>query len=266
MMCPGPGAEYASRARFQCTTCHPPVPSPRSTAVVFTTTESPELDRPGELRQHVRPLGVPVEVHLDALQPGALLEDPLDLPGLERRHAANLPPGVTAERRTVPRARLRSLRANCSALARPALPRSRTHSTNSVIMERSQPLACALRSGSAICTSLHSVLFWLVPAIVGAAIIVSDSSGRWIGVLLFVVGALASVSYALAWRRVDLHAASDRVEIGGLFHTRVLSWDDIQRFEILAPARRTPFVHVFRPWLLHARGAYAATARGSLFA
>src|SRR3954447_12852649 len=41
MMCPGPGCDQDSRSRFQCTTCQPPVPSPSSTAVVFTTTASP---------------------------------------------------------------------------------------------------------------------------------------------------------------------------------------------------------------------------------
>src|SRR5688572_18327570 len=40
MMWPGPSTSHSSRARFQCTTCQPPVPSPRSTAVVFTTTGS----------------------------------------------------------------------------------------------------------------------------------------------------------------------------------------------------------------------------------
>src|SRR4051812_21708647 len=46
MMWPGPGSDQDSRERFQCTTCHPPVPSPRSTAVVFTTTESPTATDP----------------------------------------------------------------------------------------------------------------------------------------------------------------------------------------------------------------------------
>src|ERR1041384_4274364 len=40
-MWPGPGSRHSSRARFQCTTCQPPVPSPSSTAVVLTTTRSP---------------------------------------------------------------------------------------------------------------------------------------------------------------------------------------------------------------------------------
>ena len=87
MMWPGPGSVHSSRARFQCTTCQPPVPSPSSTAVVFTTTSSPSVDRPGELGQHVRALGPVAEVDLDALQPGALLEQPHDLAGPERRHA-----------------------------------------------------------------------------------------------------------------------------------------------------------------------------------
>src|SRR6266487_1947731 len=37
---------HASRARFQWTTSHPPVPSPSSTAVVLTTTRSPTATSP----------------------------------------------------------------------------------------------------------------------------------------------------------------------------------------------------------------------------
>src|ERR1700674_5853689 len=45
MMWPGPRSLQPSRSRFQCTTCQPPVPSPSSTAVVFTTTRSPGATR-----------------------------------------------------------------------------------------------------------------------------------------------------------------------------------------------------------------------------
>ena len=51
------------------------MPSPNSTAVVFTTTGSPVRDRAGQLREHVGTLGAVAEVDLDALQPGPLLED-----------------------------------------------------------------------------------------------------------------------------------------------------------------------------------------------
>ena len=57
-------------------------------------------DRPGELREHVRALGPVAEVDLDALQPGALLEDAHDLPGPERRHAAGRPGYRLAMRRS----------------------------------------------------------------------------------------------------------------------------------------------------------------------
>src|SRR5207253_696504 len=46
MMWPGPGFDHSSRARFQCTTSHPPVPRPSSTAVVLTTTRSPTATAP----------------------------------------------------------------------------------------------------------------------------------------------------------------------------------------------------------------------------
>src|SRR6266545_6876536 len=45
-MWPGPGSWKDSRARFQWTTCQPPVPRPSSTAVVFTTTRSPRATVP----------------------------------------------------------------------------------------------------------------------------------------------------------------------------------------------------------------------------
>src|SRR4249920_1223275 len=46
MMCPAPRSLHSERARFQCTTCHPPVPRPSSTAVVLTTTGSPSSTDP----------------------------------------------------------------------------------------------------------------------------------------------------------------------------------------------------------------------------
>ena len=80
-----------ARARFQCTTCQPPVPRPSSTAVVFTTTSSPAATGPGELGEHVRPLRPRPEIDFDPLQPRALLEQPNDATGPERRHRARLP-------------------------------------------------------------------------------------------------------------------------------------------------------------------------------
>src|SRR3954453_5386558 len=46
MMWPGPRSDQELRARFQWTTCHPPVPSWRSTAVVLSTTASPTATGP----------------------------------------------------------------------------------------------------------------------------------------------------------------------------------------------------------------------------
>jgi len=48
------------------------------------------VDPPGQLGEHVGALRCPIQVHLDALQPGALLEHPLDLARFERRHDRNL--------------------------------------------------------------------------------------------------------------------------------------------------------------------------------
>ena len=79
MMWPGPVSLQSSRARFQCTTCQPPVPSPSSTAVVFTTTRSPSATGPVSCVQRVGALGAVAEIDLDALQPGALLEQRDDL-------------------------------------------------------------------------------------------------------------------------------------------------------------------------------------------
>ena len=42
-----------------------------------------DADRPGELGEHVRPLGAVAEVDLDALQARALVEQPDDLAGTE---------------------------------------------------------------------------------------------------------------------------------------------------------------------------------------
>ena len=71
-MWPGPGLARARRAsRFQCTTCQPPVPSPRSTAVVLSTTRSPTATGPVSWVSDVGP----PEVGVDPLQPGPLLEE-----------------------------------------------------------------------------------------------------------------------------------------------------------------------------------------------
>src|SRR5664279_2851160 len=55
MMWPGPFSDHSERARFQWTTCQPPVPRPSSTAVVFTTTSSPVATVPvSSLRTYAR--------------------------------------------------------------------------------------------------------------------------------------------------------------------------------------------------------------------
>src|SRR5690349_14847618 len=41
MRCPGPASDHGPFVRFQCTMCQPPLPSPRSTAVVLMTIRSP---------------------------------------------------------------------------------------------------------------------------------------------------------------------------------------------------------------------------------
>jgi hypothetical protein len=58
-MCPGPGCDHSSRARFQWTTCHPPVPKPSETAVVLSTTRSPVATGPvSSVRAYARPASV----------------------------------------------------------------------------------------------------------------------------------------------------------------------------------------------------------------
>src|SRR5206468_390566 len=56
----------------------------------------PHLDRPGELRQDVRPLGAVPEIDLDTLQPPAGFELVEDDSGPERRHRATLGPAALA--------------------------------------------------------------------------------------------------------------------------------------------------------------------------
>ena len=78
--------------------------------MVLTTTASPSSTGPVSCVSTYARSDGPVEVHLDALQPRALLEDPLDLPRLERRHRRTLLP-----RRGRPAlARLRPLEFVCS--------------------------------------------------------------------------------------------------------------------------------------------------------
>jgi hypothetical protein len=99
---------------------------------------------------------------------------------------------------------------------------------------------------------LEPALISFLLALVGAVITVASPDGRLIGLLLFVVSASLTAYFVLSWRRVDLQVTSDHIEIGGVFQSRSLSWNDIRRFDILPPARRRPFLVTFRPWKLQA--------------
>src|SRR5207245_2917548 len=76
---------------------------------------------------------------------------------------------------------------------------------------------------------------------------------KWfVGILFGFFGSL-SVYYFLAARRVDLVVSDEGLVLGGVLRARSLAWDEITRFEILDPSRRTPFRYAFAPWVDQAR-------------
>jgi hypothetical protein len=62
-----------------------------------------------------------------------------------------------------------------------------------------------------------------------------------------------SAHYLLSWRRATLTASADGVVIGGIYRRRYLRWDQIARFEIREPHKRTPFMLAFAWWIDQAK-------------
>ena len=65
---------------------------------------------------------------------------------------------------------------------------------------------------------------------------------------MFVVTSGLSVYYLLARQRVDLVVSQEGLSLGGVRRSRQIGWDEVARFQILDPRRRTPFMLAFAPW------------------
>jgi hypothetical protein len=71
---------------------------------------------------------------------------------------------------------------------------------------------------------------------------------KWFFGPVFLVTAGLSVYYFVARQRVDLVVSEDGLMLGGVRRHRRITWDEVARFEILDPRRRTPFMLAFAPW------------------
>jgi hypothetical protein len=58
-----------------------------------------------------------------------------------------------------------------------------------------------------------------------------------------------SVYYLVSWRRATLTASPEGVVVGGIYGQWHIRWDEIARFEIRDPHKRTPFVLSFAWWI-----------------
>jgi hypothetical protein len=70
----------------------------------------------------------------------------------------------------------------------------------------------------------------------------------WFGVSLLAIFGVSAVSFGVLWWRASLRIEFDAVRVGGPIVTRRVAWDGIERFSIMAPSERTPFLLAFWPW------------------
>jgi hypothetical protein len=90
---------------------------------------------------------------------------------------------------------------------------------------------------------------WAIPAVLFLVpLLFVPLAYKWFFGAVFVVTAALSVYYFAARQRVDLVISEDGLKLGGIRRSRQIDWDDIARFVIRSPQRRTPLMLAFAPW------------------
>jgi len=90
---------------------------------------------------------------------------------------------------------------------------------------------------------------WAIPALLFLVpLLFVPLAYKWFFGAVFIVTSALSVYYFVARQRVDLVVAEEGLTIGGVRRTRQIAWDDVARFQIRDPRRRTPFMLSFAPW------------------
>jgi hypothetical protein len=90
-------------------------------------------------------------------------------------------------------------------------------------------------------------LLFLVP------LVFAPIDAKWLPGVPFLITTSRAAYCMLAARRVDVVVTVDGITLHGVFRSRHVPWDQIERFEIREPWRRTPFMLTFRPWVDQAR-------------
>lgn len=101
---------------------------------------------------------------------------------------------------------------------------------------------------------LRTGLVWLfLMALVLWATRAARDGSQWLGVVLVAGTAIVGACYVLSWWLADLVVFDRGVRVGHLLGTRFVSWEQVDRFEIRDPQRRTPFMLAFYWWADRAR-------------
>jgi Bacterial PH domain len=101
---------------------------------------------------------------------------------------------------------------------------------------------------------LRAGLEWLLPAAVFLFVVVAaPATAKWLPAVPFAAALTLSVFYIVSWWRATLAASPEGVVIGGIYGQRHIRWDEIARFEIRDPHKRTPFMLSFAWWIDQAK-------------
>ena len=101
---------------------------------------------------------------------------------------------------------------------------------------------------------LRAGLEWLFPtAVFLFAVVAAPAATKWLPLVPFAAALIVSVFYLVSWWRATLTATPDGVVIGGIYGQRSIRWDEVARFEIREPHKRTPFMLAFAWWIDQAK-------------
>lgn len=101
---------------------------------------------------------------------------------------------------------------------------------------------------------LRAGLEWLLPAALSLlAVVAAPTNTKWLPGVPFAAALILSVYYLASWRRATFTASPGGVVIGGIHSQRHIRWDEIARFEIRDPHKRTPFMLAFAWWIDQAK-------------
>lgn len=98
-----------------------------------------------------------------------------------------------------------------------------------------------------------TLMFALLAGLLAWMNVVSSWRLEWLGIGLLVAAVVGTLYFAASWWWATLSVDHDRVRVGGVVRRVTCEWGEIERFTIMRPDDRSPFMLAFWWWRDQAR-------------